>query len=301
MPSQAEIDEFRSHLNVVSALAAAEVAKIAASVASDPPAQMETILLAAIPQVLRPFLSAASALAMSFYKDPASLSAPQPVPSTPRLPSPGPPAPRPPSPRPEVVAAPAARIVGPTTRPARAAANAFEPHPVDIPDEQIDSSVRWAVEAARAPVESTMPQRLEAAVQRHVHNAARDTITANAKAERVRWYRHPRADACAFCRMLATRGPKYLTAESARFVVGRRGKQRGTRAIGELYHDHCFCLPVAVRAGDSYDPPEYIDAWMEEYQAAAMSTNGSTKAIIAAMRKNDPPRDRTKTISLPVI
>lgn len=280
MPSQAEIEEFQNNLRGIAALAAAEATGVAASVAADPPSQMETILTAAIPKILEPFLAAAAALAAAFYKNPEHPSSRRAAPGIP--------------PRRESSARRVSVFVGPTNRTALADAEAFQPRPADpIPQERIESSVRWAVNADRTNGQSSVASRLASAVQRHVHNAARDTITANADAENVKWYRHARPNACAFCRLLATRGPKYLSEESALRVVGRRGKPRGTRQIGEKYHDHCFCVPVAVRAGDEYKPPDYVADWLREYEDAVDASDGSLKSIIREMRKNDPPRDRS--------
>lgn len=132
-------------------------------------------------------------------------------------------------------------------------------------------------------------ERMTGAVQRYVTTAARDTVTANAEREQVRWVRDARPDACAFCRLLATKGtttddPGYLSEESARRVVGRRGRERGKRKIGELYHDWCKCEPIPIRAGDSYTPPEHLLDWEEQYEKARANSDGSTRAILAAMR-----------------
>lgn len=159
--------------------------------------------------------------------------------------------------------------------------------------------MRWSLNVTRRnDLESDVTSRLAGAVQRHVNNMARYTIITNADEEEgSMWARWARADACAFCRMLATRGPEYLSMESARRVVGRRGRSRpgqpgpllgrirGTRAIGELYHDECHCLPVAVRPGDTYEPPEYVDDWMAQYQEAAAMTDGSPKRVLSKMRE----------------
>lgn len=88
----------------------------------------------------------------------------------------------------------------------------------------------------------------------------------------TRYQRLAMPGACAFCAMLASRGGVYRSAESATGVVGRgmpmthtiigvtehgheirkRGgqakgiKPRGTREIGDSYHDHCKCIGVAL-------------------------------------------------------
>jgi hypothetical protein len=127
-------------------------------------------------------------------------------------------------------------------------------------------------------------QRLSGATQRYVTTAARDTITENAEREGVRWARHAQPDACAFCRLLATRGPDYLTKESAKFV-GTSGRLRGERKVGELYHDDCGCEPVPVRAGDSYEPPAYVARWTTQYNDAYEEGDGDFRSILSAMRQ----------------
>lgn len=176
-------------------------------------------------------------------------------------------------------------------------------------DEENDDLPRARIlppqESARAqviPADATDRQarvisRLAGATQRYVTTAARDTVTDNATREGVVWIRHARPDACTFCRMLATRGPAtnstaYLTAESAKRVVGRNGKPRGKRKVGELYHDYCGCEPIPVRAGDSYEPPEYVTQWVDQYYEASdfVGNSHDTRAILARMRATEKAR-----------
>lgn len=192
---------------------------------------------------------------------------------------------------------------------------------------QIDKTINWAL---YAPGKAEPVDRLAGASKRIVANAARDTITDNANVEGVRWARYASANACAFCRLLATRGPIYHTERSAKFVVGRAkgltrqqrreraaarmagrpdpfvpveytGRTRGKRALGEKYHDHCRCVPVPVRSGEDYNPPDYVQQWEEEYIAAVKETKrqGKTlgeygaidvKAVVAHMRANSDAR-----------
>ncbi|MCG7592393.1 hypothetical protein [Mycobacterium sp. PSTR-4-N] len=193
---------------------------------------------------------------------------------------------------------------------------------VDIPPAQLDKTINWAL---YAPGKATPVDRLSGSAKRLVTNAARDTLTDNANTEGVRWARYASATACAFCRLLATRGPVYHSEQSAKFVVGREkqmtraerrqraaarmaglpdparrveytGQTRGTRALGEKYHDHCRCIPVPVRSGD-YEPPDYVQRWEDDYIAAVKATQsaGKTKgeygaidinAVLAHMRSN---------------
>lgn len=160
--------------------------------------------------------------------------------------------------------------------------------------------------------------RLTGPVQRYVNTSARDTLSGNADREGVVWARHASANACAFCRMLATRLAVYTSEDAAGQVVGRgqemsladrraraagrsrreRGRfmaggrrPRGTRALGEKYHDNCHCIPVPVRAGDVYEPPPYVAEWDQQYIDATNETPGigrygaiDTRAVLAHMR-----------------
>lgn len=158
-----------------------------------------------------------------------------------------------------------------------------------IPLEKLTSSAEWAL---GAPGDKAL-DRMQGTLQRSVFDGARDTIVLNVERTSSRWIRHAQPDACAFCRMLATRGAVYRSASSATDVVGRsidltqadqraitlglttredalrqresysRGRRkgqararplRGTRKRGDRYHDHCRCLSVEIRQGqDLYD------------------------------------------------
>lgn len=58
----------------------------------------------------------------------------------------------------------------------------------------------------------------------------------------IGWIRVTDGDPCYFCAMLASRGPRYRSEQSATRVVRGRGK----RAIGDTYHDHCACTAEAL-------------------------------------------------------
>lgn len=151
-----------------------------------------------------------------------------------------------------------------------------------IPAEQTSSRAE-IIPADATDEQAQVISRLAGATQRYVATAARDTITENAAAEDIRWARHAQPDACAFCRLLATRGPDYLTEESAA-TVGASGRARGSRAKGESYHDDCACVPVPVRAGDAYEAPDYVEGWVAQYDRAYELGRGQYKRILAEMR-----------------
>lgn len=126
-----------------------------------------------------------------------------------------------------------------------------------------------------------------------------NTIAGSAAADPAgtRYARHASANACAFCRLMATRGATFRTKESALYVVGeidprsggtRRGP-RGTQPIGEKYHDFCKCIVVPVFPGDELEEAPYVADWRDDYEAAAKAAGGSKRAnladILAHMRE----------------
>ena len=56
---------------------------------------------------------------------------------------------------------------------------------------------------------------------------------------------------CAFCTMLASRGPIYRSADAA--LIRHDGRGRNATATGEPFHDHCDCETVAVFDEDDWE------------------------------------------------
>lgn len=216
----------------------------------------------------------------------------------------------------------------------------FVPKPADPPsDEQLASNGRWAI-GQDDPADA-----LGGVGERSVFNASRDTVLENViREDGARWAREARPNACAFCKLLSTRGAVYWTEASALTVTGasvklepadlraisegrmtrsealrrrmvyrskaaaeKAGKQvgdlidrplRGSRDRGEAYHDHCFCIAVPIRPGDTYIPPEYAQSWNNDYRDAItaaekqMAAKGesrrvSLKDVVHAWDRND--------------
>lgn len=180
--------------------------------------------------------------------------------------------------------------------------------PAALPDEgQLQATARWAAGTVLTKSPVSPLDLLAGSMQRALFNESRETIIENAETEPgARWARHASANACEFCRMVATRGAVYASAETAGRVGGRgvdestnigrrRGaraggiRSRGNQAIGSKYHDHCHCIAVPVRPGQSYDPPPYVEEWEAEYTRARKAADGvDAKSILSAWRKLQP-------------
>lgn len=130
------------------------------------------------------------------------------------------------------------------------------------PMEAFQKSAGWAF-SQTDPLDA-----LKLITERHIFGASRDTVVLNARREGVRFARYASANACAWCRVLATREAVYSTAENA--VKG---------------HDGCHCMAVPVRQGDSWTPPDYVKAWTQEYNDARGAVGGNLDDIVNHMRR----------------
>jgi hypothetical protein len=134
-----------------------------------------------------------------------------------------------------------------------------------VPVDKLTASTQWAL---GAPGDAGR-DRLAGTLQRAVFDGARDTTLINVQRTESKWARYASSTACAFCRLLATRKAAYRSRNTAATKV----------------HDHCHCLPVEVRDGDDYTPPDYVQAWEKEYiEARDAAGSGAPKEILAAWR-----------------
>ena len=185
---------------------------------------------------------------------------------------------------------------------------AYVARPAALVDEgQLQATARWAAGTVLTKSPVSPLDLLAGSMQRALFNESRETIVQNSDAEPgARWARHASANACEFCRMVATRGAVYAS-ESAASRVGGRGvdestnigrrrggrargiRARGNQSIGDKYHDHCHCIAVPVRPGQSYNPPSYVEEWEAEYTRARKAADGvDAKSILSAWRKLQP-------------
>lgn len=129
------------------------------------------------------------------------------------------------------------------------------------------ASERMLYDAARLTVTRGVVSNYYARKNRRYGNVTRD-----GQGRQVRFQRLPAGNACDFCKMLAGRGAVYLTESSAGGVVGRGSdvstnfnadgtqrlfgnrmaggvKARGGMKLGSNYHDACRCLVQPVFQG----------------------------------------------------
>lgn len=152
--------------------------------------------------------------------------------------------------------------------------------PESDPDEAADPGVETVEQIAA---------RLERSLQRLIMQPARDTVVESAERDPAgaRWARVPTGTGtCAFCLVMASRGALYTSRAAASQVVGRRGRPRGSRGLGDRYHDDCNCVATPLWPGsdypDGYDP----DALYQQYRDAADAVrSGDLKTILAELRR----------------
>jgi hypothetical protein len=176
----------------------------------------------------------------------------------------------------------------------------FVATPAPLPEpERVDALARWGVGPlfGAAPDGDAALGLLTGGLVREVLGMARSTTEGAVTLDPAgpTFARHASANACVFCRMVATRGAVY-TSEVAAVRVGGRGtdlatnigrtrgrraqgvRARGTQALGEKYHDHCRCTAIEVWPGQTYEEAPYVSQWREEY-AEAQATSGPYGAI----------------------
>ena len=118
----------------------------------------------------------------------------------------------------------------------------FMPEPARMPDrKQLASSARWALSS---PKPSTA---LQGSSTRYVFDESRRTVRDNAEREGVRWTRHASADACGFCRMLATRVLTQSEPGAPGLYRSKATASRNAHTTDIRGHDHCKCIAVVAR------------------------------------------------------
>lgn len=232
------VDEFQDAIGELAARTGEAADTLLSRISVLSPAEARAFITDAYPALLSPYLAASNDLTVQWYAE-----------------------------QPAAERRPGAAVFTPVAGPMRSG-------------EQLAISGRWALSTA-APATA-----LRGNATRQVMNQSRDTVIVNAEREGVRWIRKAKPNACGFCKMLATRAAKDLaqysyksegvrrkldrfgnpTGDYTLTVIGKRGRTRGKRKLGSEYHDHCRCTAVPIRDG-SYEPPDYVQQWTEEYDA----------------------------------
>jgi hypothetical protein len=288
VPSPAEVDNFKKLLITLSAKAADSITSLWNQFADTDPQTRWNALEMAYPAIIDPFMAASGTLAAEWY---SSL---------------------------DPTADFAVEVAPPVNRDALAA------------------NVNWAL------TQTDVLSALVGSSERQIFNSSRETIFSNVEREGIKYARHASANACAFCRLLATRGGVYASEQAAvrvvgrgkdlsmmerrqraagnplpfrprfdsrgaavdegavslggykrragkggkgRFIAGGSGQTRGAQKLVDKYHDNCHCMPVPVRAGTFYEPPDYAVGWQQEYFDAqdAAKAAGKTKGDFGAI------------------
>ena len=131
--------------------------------------------------------------------------------------------------------------------------------------EQVDSSGKWAVYGVEDDFGGAVLNRLQGSMTRLVLQPYRETILNVSRdvGQRTRTAvaRVPEAGACAFCRMLASRGAVYGSAEKAQSTKD-----------GKRFHDNCRCSTQIARV-DGADLPASVKALEIEWSRFAGETD----------------------------
>lgn len=153
------------------------------------------------------------------------------------------------------------------------------------PTERTDALARWSVGPlfGAEPDPALALTLLAGGLQKLVVGVGRVTIQDSSLAdpEAEGWSRVPRPGACAFCRLMGSRGAVYGSQEAA-LVVGGGGRVRGSRGAGSSYHDLCGCVAAPAWPGREIERPDGTDETQAAYQA---SEARDLKGVLADMRQ----------------
>jgi hypothetical protein len=151
----------------------------------------------------------------------------------------------------------------------------------DYPVEALDKGMRElvkvrldALEEDEEPPAVVVEEALEVA-DRHAKDAGRQAVIDAARhdPEALGYARRLVGDySCAFCTMLASRGPVYKSASSA--LIRHEGRGRNAVATGEPFHQKCDCETVPV-----FDRSDWRgrDQYLELSRAWDEHANGSLR------------------------
>jgi hypothetical protein len=158
------------------------------------------------------------------------------------------------------------------------------------PAEQVENSLRWATkdlwprdpedpkttDAQKLPIEQRLAaaeKKAEAVAQKLVTDQGRGTVREAVRRDRVAvgYARAAALGACAFCKLMATRGMVFKTAEAA-------GREANSRFAGDAsvvkFHDNCHCALVPVWKGQRFELSDHAKEWERLYREYAAPYSG---------------------------
>ncbi|GAB3209794.1 hypothetical protein GCM10027294_25610 [Marinactinospora endophytica] len=126
--------------------------------------------------------------------------------------------------------------------------------------EALDRGLREMVKARldafapEDPVPAVIVEEAVTVAERHARDAGRQAMVDAARHDprALGYARRLTGDySCAFCTMLASRGPVYRSADAA--LIRHEGRGRNARPTGEPFHDNCDCEVVPVFDRDDWE------------------------------------------------
>ncbi|KPC96292.1 hypothetical protein ADL27_04395 [Streptomyces sp. NRRL F-6602] len=164
----------------------------------------------------------------------------------------------------------------------RAAARAPGPFTVPIadgpPEEQTTEALRWATndlwpseegeQRASTVLLDVAFKKADGAAQKMVADQGRATVRQAARQDRaaVGYARAAALGACSFCKLMASRGMVYKTAQSA----GRDANDlfKGDASVVK-FHDNCHCALITVFRGQTFELSPHASEWDRLYREYA--------------------------------
>ena len=159
----------------------------------------------------------------------------------------------------------------------------FDAVPADSPpDEQVAASLRWATKDLWPTDElqesfdarlAQAEQRAQAVAQKLVADQGRATMRESVNRDRgaVAYARAAALGGCSFCKLMASRGMVYRTAESA----GREANERFEGDGGEAkFHNWCRCVVIPVYRGQTFELSPHAAEWDRLYKEYAQGHPG---------------------------
>lgn len=171
------------------------------------------------------------------------------------------------------------------------------------PGEQVDNSMRWATKdlwprddaVATVAQQEPLDVRLEAAMakadgatQKLVADRGRATLRQAVKSDpqAVAYARAAALGACSFCKLMASRGSVYATAESA-------GHDANDLFAGDAsvvkFHNDCHCTITPVFRGQRFELSPHAAEWDRIYREYAQGHPGDQLRLFRrALAEHDP-------------